>query len=40
MTPDAARAALEDAVYRALEAGLSPDDIKGEVEYALESADG
>jgi hypothetical protein len=33
-----ARTALEDAVYRCLEAGMSANDIKDEVDYTLESA--
>lgn len=28
---------LEDAIYRALEAGMTPQEIQVEVEYALKS---
>lgn len=34
-----ARYALEDAVYRALEAGMTAAEIEDEVRYALESAE-
>jgi N-acetylglucosamine kinase-like BadF-type ATPase len=34
-----ARMEIEDAVYRALEAGMTAQEIKAEVDYALESAD-
>jgi DNA-binding transcriptional regulator YhcF (GntR family) len=34
-----ARTALEDAVYRMLEAGFSADEVKAECEYAIESAE-
>jgi hypothetical protein len=33
-----ARMALEDGVYRMLEAGYTADEIKAEAEYALESS--
>lgn len=36
---EAVREALEDAVYRALEAGMTADEIKSEVEYAIESVE-
>ncbi len=39
MKKEAARSALEDAVYRALEAGMKPEEIVEEVRYALESAE-
>lgn len=32
------RGALEDAVLRCLEAGVSADEIRGEVEYTIETA--
>lgn len=34
-----ARTAIEDAVYRALEAGMTAAEITAEVEYAIENAD-
>lgn len=34
-----ARTAIEDAVYRALEAGMTEQQIRDEVEYTLEAAD-
>lgn len=34
-----ARDRLESAVLWALEAGMTPKDIKDEVEYAIETAD-
>ena len=37
MTKEAAQAQLEDAVYRALEAGMTADEITEEVRYAIES---
>jgi hypothetical protein len=34
-----ARLDLEDAVYRALEAGMTAEEVVEEVRYALENAD-
>jgi hypothetical protein len=34
---DRAREALEDAVMRAREAGMTADEVKTEVDYALET---
>jgi hypothetical protein len=36
---EAARSELEDAVYRALEAGMTPAQVLEEVKYALEAAE-
>jgi hypothetical protein len=36
---DRARTALEDAVYRCVEAGMTPAQVKEEVDSALESMD-
>ena len=32
------RGELEDAVYRALEGGMTPREVREEVNYAIESA--
>jgi N-acetylglucosamine kinase-like BadF-type ATPase len=34
-----ARTAIEDAVFQALEAGMTKDEIEAEFKYALESAE-
>jgi hypothetical protein len=34
-----ARTAIEDAVYRMLEAGFTAAEVKSEVEYALENSE-
>lgn len=34
-----ARTALEDAVYRAIEAGMTAEEVLDEVRYALETVD-
>jgi hypothetical protein len=34
-----AREALEDAVYRCLEAGMTPEAVVAEVQYAIKTAE-
>jgi hypothetical protein len=34
-----ARNALEDAIFRCLEAGMTKDDLRTEFDYLLETAD-
>jgi Xaa-Pro aminopeptidase len=36
---DIARAALEDAVFRAQDAGMTEDEIRAEVDYILENSE-
>lgn len=38
-TRERVRMEVEDAVLRALEAGFTPDEIREEVNYAIESAE-
>lgn len=36
---EGARTALEDAVWKMLEAGYTPEQVRGEVDYAIEDAE-